>query len=368
MVTASQGWALAALGPGFAEFGGPVVRTVDGGAHWTTVLHPGAGAIPFDFGPIAADFHDATHAWVVGFLGAHSTASFESVIVASTSNAGITWSSSPLGVNGQAVHIQFVDASHGWVFATPSAGGVIGAGDTTLYRTIDAGGHWQAIKPASQVRQNPDVSGTLPEACPDGGPISAPSFIDASNGWLGAFCDRAFFYATHDGGLSWTAQGLPAFPGPASPVPSPLLYSVDGPLFTSPRDGVAFVKRGFTTGANALQDAAAYVTHDAGASWAAFRLPVSELTADFVDPQHGWIVSAGSGGNMEVRSLYATVDGGATWRFVSGPQDYFDRELSFVNTATGFIGAPATKNQPGQFLTTSDRGATWVPISTSIDG
>lgn len=200
-----------------------------------------------------------------------------------------------------------------------------------------------------------------------GGPIGPPSFIDARTGWVGAFCDRMFLSATHDGGLTWAAQGLPPFPGPAAAGSGPAQYAIDPLLPLSPSDGVAFVHRGATTGANALQEAAIYVTHDAGASWSASRLPAPELAADFIDPQDGWMVAAGPGGDIGARSLYSTVDGGRSWRPVAGPQDYFERELSFVSRTDGFVAAPAAKGQPGRLLNTTDGGATWVPIPFSID-
>jgi len=373
MVSASVGWAMAAPAVTANPFPGSrtgVVRTIDGGAHWTVVL-PAATVQPALSGPAiteAADFADSTHAWALELLDGESTASVQTLIVASTSDGGAHWTATPrFGVSGAATHVQFVDATHGWVFATPSAGGVIGSQDTTLDRTVDGGSTWQVIKPASQVRQAPGVLGTLPEACPMGGPIGAPSFIDAQTGWVGAFCDRMFFFVTHDGGLTWAAQGLPPFPGPPSSGPSALLYATDPPLVLSASDVVAFAHRGLTTGANALQEAAIYVTHDAGASWSASRLPAPELGADFIDPRDGWMVAAGPGGDIEARSLYSTVDGGGSWRLVSGPQDYFERELSFVSRTDGFIAAPAVKGQPGRLLKTADGGATWVPIPASID-
>ncbi len=370
MITPAVGWALGLPervpeGTPIWQAGRPrVVRTTDGGGHWAIVL-PNAA---YPTVAVAADFHDGGHAWVLELLDGESTASNETVMVASTDDGGLHWTRTPrLYVNGQAARIQFLDATHGWVFATPSAGGALGSQDTTLYRTIDGGAHWQIIKPASQVGGAPGVYSTLPEACQGGGPIGTPSFIDAQTGWIGAFCDRLFLYATHDGGLSWVTQSFPPFPGPAYADPAHVLYGVDPAVFTSSRDGVIVVRRGFTTGANALQEAALYTTHDAGVSWVAFRLPVPELAADFIDSQYGWMITAGPGGATEVRSLYATADGGRFWHQVSGPQDYFGRDLSFVSRTIGFIAEPAVKDQPGQLLKTTNGGATWLRIEFVVD-
>ena len=365
MVSRLVGWGLAGPSAGGAALaiGTTVVRTADGGRHWATVLRAD--------GVVTADFHDSARAWVLLVIGSESTASRESVVVASTADAGATWQrTARLGVDGVATRIQFVDTSHGWVFAQPSAGGAVGAQDTTVYRTVDGGQRWQAVKPASQVRQNPDIRGTLPEACAGGGPISEPVFLDAQTGWLGGFCDRVFLYATRDGGLSWAPQNLPAFPGPASTV-SPAAYLQYGVGFLShpsTNEFVAFVHRGITTGANGLQDSAMYKSRDLGASWNAVRLPAALLAADFIDSEHGWMIGLGPDGELGHLSLYATVDDGQSWRLRSGQVDYlFTRELNFVDETTGFISSGPVKDKPGFLARTTDSGATWQPLSTTIN-
>ncbi len=363
MISPQTGWAVAAPG---GKGLGHLVRTSDGGAHWEAIgLPAGLNTPNID----AVDFHDAMQAWVLVVLGAESTASRELAVVASTADGGRQWSTTPkFSIDGNGIGIQFIDAAHGWVFATPGAGGVIGAGDTTLYRTGDGGHHWQAIKPPSEVRGDPAVFAGLPEACPMGGPIGQPVFTDPQTGWLGAFCQQPFFYMTHNGGRRWSRQNVPAFPGaPPSSAELPYLqYYVDSIQRLSATDVVVFFHRGITTGANALQAAAIYLTHDGGNSWTAIRLPYAELAANFVDPTHGWMIAAGPGGNTEQRSLYSTVDGGPEWRLADGPHDYFGPELNFVDTTTGFIAAGTVLGQPAPLLRTTDGGATWVPVAGTI--
>ena len=362
MVTPSIGWALAgrADGSGLSH----PVRTTDAGAHWNAIALP-----PDLLSPnlVATDFHDADHAWIAVVRGAESTASRESAVVVSTRDGGAHWSVTPrFDVDGMAMHIQFIDPTHGWVFAGPSAGGAIGSQDTTLYRTVDAGQHWQVSKPSSQVRGNTAIAGRLPEACPMGGPVGPPTFTNGSTGWLGGFCDHPFFYVTHDGGLTWAAQNLPGFPGPTSGGTSPS-YAFDSFQAITDTDFAVYGHRGFTTGGNALQEAAIYVTHDAGASWTAYRLPYAELAAEFVDPIHGWMIGAGSGGDIERRSLYSTPDGGRSWRLVDGPAGYYAHDLNFVDTTTGFLAVPATPDSAPELLRTTDGGATWGGVPAVIN-
>ncbi|TMD88043.1 MAG: hypothetical protein E6I78_01625 [Chloroflexi bacterium] len=246
MVNATTGWAVAVPGDGGGL--GHLVRTNDAGGHWRAIGLPSSLNTP---NVSAVDFHDEAHVWVLVVLGAESTASHESAVVASTADGGAHWDTTPkFAIDGSGSGIQFIDAGHGWVFGTPSAGGAIGAADTTLYRTTDGGAHWLAIKPASEVRGDPAVVPGLPEACPMGGPIGQPTFADVQTGWLGAFCARPFLYVTHDGGRTWSAQNIPAFPGPGSPAP---LYNVDSLARLSGTDVVFVLHRGVTTGANALQ-------------------------------------------------------------------------------------------------------------------
>jgi len=148
---------------------------------------------------------------------------------------------------------------------------------------------------------------------------SAPFFLDASNGLLrvcafksmtdtGALDRVTIFYATHDGGGTWTPM-----PGTFSPRDP---FSDHKLSFVSPRD--IFVENGGTL----------YVTHDGAQSWRASNLglglretghDVSQM--EFVDAAHGWIAVSGQGGTWAsghrtfyaYATVYETFNGGETW-------------------------------------------------------
>jgi photosystem II stability/assembly factor-like uncharacterized protein len=144
------------------------------------------------------------------------------------------------------------------------------------------------------------------------------------------------------------------------------MYNVDSLARLSATDLVFVLHRGVTTGANALQDSAIYVTRDAGGSWTTYRLPAAELAIDFVDPMHGWMIGAGPGGDTSARSLYATADGGRNWRLADGPAEFFARELSFGDRSVGLVAVPAVKDQLPQLYRTTDGGFTWARIATVV--
>jgi photosystem II stability/assembly factor-like uncharacterized protein len=144
------------------------------------------------------------------------------------------------------------------------------------------------------------------------------------------------------------------------------MYNLDSLARLSATDVVFVLHRGVTTGANALQESAIYVTRDAGGSWTTFRLPAAELGIDFVDPMHGWMIGAGPGGDTSVRSLYATADGWRNWRLADGPAEFFARELSFGDLSIGLVAVPAVKDQLPQLYRTTDGGFTWARIATVV--
>jgi photosystem II stability/assembly factor-like uncharacterized protein len=121
---------LAAVGPhhcwvvGYAgqQHSGLVVRTTDGGLHWSAqdpVPHQNLKAVSFP---------DARNGWAVGSGG--------TVLV--THDGGATWSPQHSGVGLGLGQVSFSDPLHGWALISGRA----------LLGTIDGGKSWSVVRPA----------------------------------------------------------------------------------------------------------------------------------------------------------------------------------------------------------------------------
>ena len=232
--------------------------------------------------------------------------------------------------------LQFLTPARGWLTDTEGTGPA-----ETLYATTDGGRRWRLV--ASLGPPNSHRPGVLPD-------LGQVRFEPGGNvGWLGGgMCSQAL-YRTIDGGREWQRSGIPAAAGAAFGLPegsgqtllepvtlgngtlvlyrstdggtrwsrvSALPGAVTGPAgcetstvsvsFPSAQDGWAAAAQGAST--------VAYRTTDGGRHW---ELTGSALPgqADIevspviqaIDATHAWLLTPGG-------QLYATVNGGATWR------------------------------------------------------
>jgi photosystem II stability/assembly factor-like uncharacterized protein len=181
----SLGWAL--LGSGLSY---TLTLTTDGGVSWQrqSLDLPGLGDSLSPPSAAFMDWRDAAHGWLVFKLTTGSSFSLGLLFI--TDDGGQTWAprTIPLGEP-----CTFRRRRLGWTAGGP-------AGDA-LFRSLDGGMTWEAQQPAGT-----DVHYLLPR------------FDDESNGMLPVLAAegaavRADFYATADGGQSWTMVG--SFPLPA---------------------------------------------------------------------------------------------------------------------------------------------------------
>ncbi|MBL8516530.1 MAG: DUF4214 domain-containing protein [Betaproteobacteria bacterium] len=129
-----------------------------------------------------------------------------------------------------------------------------------------------------------------------GASLTALQFVDARQGWaLDRAGDGATVWRTQDGGASWLAAPLPL----SAPAGTINLHFVDGDT------GFAIAR--LPSSAN-FSFARLYATQDGGASWRELREPPAMGELKFISATHGWLLGGADGS-----ALYQTRNGGASW-------------------------------------------------------
>ncbi len=355
MFSPTTGWGLGA---------DAIVRTTDGGAHWTDVSPPGwARGYPYPLPPKSDFFLDSDRAWVTVV-----SATSPQIVFFRTTDGGRTWQQIASIVDAGLIsslplRLDFIDPLHGW-FMGPKPGPALG-----LFSTDDGGEHWSPVA----VHPGPQDSG-----------CTGMTFISVNTGWI--VCDWTFtvgvpprdrsgpapaippmfsvtngstLLVTHDGGVTWGDQLLP--------VPPRSYGELDTPVFFDQTNGIIEL--------DLADPETLLVTSDGGASWRLRSLPGGPPSArgpaDFVDATHGWVVAGPIpevGKNVPPLSLYRTDDGGSSWVRVQADLPWLSndsqfRQLYFVNKEIGFavLIAPET-GVPSELLKTTDGGQTWTVV------
>ncbi len=305
---ALHGWVLYGEGP-------PLSTTSDGGRTWTIVYPPLSPATSISF----SSTQDALAAgWV-----------YDGTLILSTTDGGVQWTMAaraPVDISSLTV-------------VGPSTFLVLG--QNALYRTEDGGATWAASPP------------------PQGYYPASIGMLNADVGYLAAYkpgAGRALF-STTDGGELWQPLPTPFSPaavavsgngsvlavGPASQhgIWQHVFNGTMQEIGLSP--GVPYLWRlsgghwwpvripgwhrgqapltGLRVGQSGLvwmwSQTQLWLSTNGGASWQEMRfgdrLSISDVS--FTDPLHGWILSAGN-------NVYATSDGGQTWREIAGSPTY----------------------------------------------
>ncbi len=331
MIDATTGWAATQKA---------VLRTTDGGAHWTDVTPPGFAFVPGS----TSDFLTASLAWIALPQAGQTTTA-----ILRTTDGGAHWQQATIQAPF-VKQIMFIDAQYGWLLSGKESAAGVAAEAVSVFRTTDGGKTWRRLSSALFA----DV--TPPGHLPYGGQKSGIHFLNASTGWVTgtAFLPNlAWLYVTHDGGLTWYQQPLPMPQG----GPSAQL-SILAPTFFSATDGILPVSfADLTTGRGIAT--VIYVTHDGGTTWRS-TMPVSAAlsSSHFLDLQHGWLTDG--------TNLFVTSDGGQHWAKLT-PSANFKRVtlLDFVSETTGW----AINNQgdgSSFLLKTTDGGQTWTQITPVI--
>ena len=326
---------------GWAVCARTVLRSVDGGLHWTVQAH----AIRL-FNDVVA--LSKRRVWAVG----------NKDTLLRTLDAGATWKRVYPGTPESLTAIQFTNAEDGWI-----------AGEKTIFHTSDGGAHW-----LSQASLGPGLSGL--------------SFADAENGWVTSLGSYPSFasavYHTADGGAHWVQQtGAPVAGWVVALSPSAALLGGDGGRvartfdggaswqsswrttadFSGTLDAVQFLSA--TTGWAAGSGGEILKTTNGGSSWTAQASETTEdiSKVDFIDVREGWAVG-------KQGAIVHTADGGATWTpQASGITDDLGG-VAFADSQHGWaVGGTVDQygdSSTGVILATSDGGQHWAKQATPI--
>ena len=289
--------------------------TEDAGLHWhqlpprLTALTPDGSPPNPGYGWVDIDFLDARHGFVA--LAVEGPVQISAGDLYRTDNGGTTWRrASMLPVFGE---IRFTNSKDGWL-----AGGSV---HDRLYATHDGGRRWQPV--AYETRRI--VKGTVWASW-----LDTPVFSDREHGVLTTTLDIVhdptgakgdfpwlIFETSSDGGRSWHVAATLPEAGCCVGTANTVLGQDSWVAVTAEGGKVVH-----------LTEAGKKTTIVTEKVLPLYRLRSAGGTvghAEFVDQQHGWI-EIGTGECYQYTpdcagyvNLYATSDGGTTWRQLLSP-------------------------------------------------
>ncbi|HJX82992.1 MAG TPA: YCF48-related protein [Candidatus Angelobacter sp.] len=281
---------------------GTVLRTVDGGDHWEKLAMEGAQQL--DFRNVRA--FSATTAYVM------SIGPGEQSRIYKTTDAGQHWQSQFTNHHAKAFYdcFAFWDEKHG-IALSDSVDGAF-----PLISTSD-GENWSQLHPSQ-----------MPAALPNEGAFAASGTCIAIAGqndvWFATGGPAARVFHSADRGQTWTVVTSPILSGAASQG----IFSI---VFHDPKNGV-MAGGDYERPTNRLQNCA--YTHDGGAHWTlakiqpgGYRSAVAFISDAFSSKSTEFLIATGTTG-----SDYST-DGGNTW-LPADPAEY--NAMSFAGPRAGW--------------------------------
>jgi photosystem II stability/assembly factor-like uncharacterized protein len=186
--------------------------------------------------------------------------------------------------------------------------------------------------------------------------VRAAQLVQGRTGW--ALSGKALS-VTPDGGQTWTTITPPGVPA----------RTIRGAYFLDTQHG--WVVSDPSRDQEQLEIS---TTTDGGMSWSTAPLgrpsgyaadsAVVPAYVDFVDADHGWVVSMiGSGSGVLPRGmLFRTINGGVSWQTLPMP---VGGPVEFVTTTTGWLADGNQGEGAPRFYVTSDGGRHWTPETLS---
>jgi photosystem II stability/assembly factor-like uncharacterized protein len=275
---------------------GVILRTTDGGQHWTDtpVELPGVHIPTLN----AIHFISADVGWAVG------VDSGEDGVVLKTTDGGSSWAVTRLTQKQTPISVFFTDADSGWIGgSTPLLGEEesIG-GPSAILATTDGGHTWHP-------QYNVPLS------------ILRVFFVDKINGWASG--TKGVIYNTTDGGRTWDKQRTEIEAGDG-----PVDFAGEGVKQFAIR-GLQFIDKdhGFAAATAGEQQAGRMlVTSNGGAAWRRQWMIAGAGVRDvfFLSPNEGWALTD------QGPYINHTVDGGRSW--LSEPK-VFEQDVALSKLA-----------------------------------
>jgi photosystem II stability/assembly factor-like uncharacterized protein len=337
MVDSSIGWGIGRTA-GSAD---RLVKTRDGGTTWADVTPSQAIQAGNAQTTALGSFKNTNQAWAI-YSSQTGGGSSAPKVVWRTQDGGLSWQSSqPLDVSGLdenfwPSHLQFVDDQNGWLLVHVGVG--MNHDYVALYQSTDGGASWRRLL-------DPYNDGGI-QSCSK----NAMLFTDAGHGWLTGTCNGVaagvLLFRTVDGGHTWEAVNLPPPSGQAS------LFTDIGvecgseyPVFLTPQVGFLAVRCSHFAQNPADMLAFLYATRDGGDTWKTVPYPGGALY--FFDDQTGLATG---------EEIYKTEDGGGSWTKIS----IVSWEGAFTFPDEGHGWAVARSDDQVALVSSQDGGQYWT--------
>ena len=322
------------------KFAFPTVEiTHDGGRSWTsTTFQNSIGIVP------VLRWFDSRHIALYSEMGS----------MYSTSDGGDHWTFSSMGLALLPESAYFLSADEGWALCSTTAAcnsGTNPSSDYTLYRTLDAGAHWESLGRGFAIGCDTHVN---PPSCRVG--PGGLVFADADHGFIGTYSTDGLgsLFVTADGGRTWRLVRIPVA------VASQTAGNIDTSLPVMFGNGGVVV---VTTGSGVFT----YTTTDYGFTWSnPQRLPgrftpfgrccIPQSLA--TDGWNDWWAVDGAG------VLFRSQDQGQTWKRVPAVLSR-GMVLDSIHAVGGNVlwGGAQTGSDPHTFpVRSTDGGTTWSVV------
>jgi len=266
-----------------SDRGAAIFRSTDGGTTWATITLP--GCVQACGGNLSLSFVDALH----GFATIGPGNSMHTHVY-STTDGGSSWNPVSVLFTPPIADIVFTTVADGWALTDPTfIGDTVTSPGYSLLQTTDGGVTW-----------------TQPLGLPAAGMYEAPTFFGAQDGVVLRSSPSPVVFATTDGGGTWSSHRLPI--GASPDVPG---------------GGFPFSAASPSTWV-ALTPSALVETGDSGLHWTSVPTPIGSgkgyKPLVFFSARDGWVAGTAPGCANPMGclpGLYATHDGGRTWKVVS---------------------------------------------------